>query len=341
MNLFRSCGFGVYMRNKKVKIAVDVFGGDNAPDVCVQGILDAVNQDKRLTVYAVGDQELVNELARQSKRIVAVPASEVITMEDHPAEAIREKKDSSIVVGAKLVKDGTVDGFFSAGSTGAVLGAATLVAGRIKGVKRPAIGAILPGYTHPVLLMDVGANADCKPEMLLQFAKIGSAYMKSVYKVKSPQVGLLNIGEEEEKGNAFSIETHALLKKKLDNFAGNCEGRDLMLGDFDVVVCDGFTGNVALKTVEGTGKLMMKLLKDVLMKGPKGKASALLLSKKLKNLKKTTDSEEQGGSPLLGTKGVFVVGHGSSGAKGIMNGIFETAKNVRADLEKSIQNAVK
>ena len=329
------------MSTSEVKIAVDIFGGDNSPEVCVDGVFDAIKQDENLTVYAVGTASIVDEMATVSERIVPVHATEVIGMSEHPVDAIRTKKDSSIVVGAKLVKDGTADGFFSAGSTGAVLSAATLVTGRIKGVKRPAIGAILPGYDHPVLLMDVGANADCKPEMLLQFAKIGSAYMTSVYGVKEPKVGLLNIGEEEEKGSAFAVETHKLLAKKLDYFAGNCEGRDLMLGPFDVVVCDGFSGNVALKTIEGTGKLMMKMLKDAFMSSPKGKVSALLLSSQLKQLKKTTDSEEQGGSPLLGTKGVFVIGHGSSGAKGIKNGILEAAKTVRCDLENAIENAIK
>ncbi len=329
------------MSKKDVKIAVDIFGGDNSPDVCVQGVKDAIKEDEGLTVYAVGKSEVVEELAKASERIIAIEATETIGMEEHPVEAIRTKKDSSIVVGAKLVKEGKVDGFFSAGSTGAVLSAATLVTGRIKGVKRPAIGAILPGLDHPVLLMDVGANADCKPEMLLQFAKIGTAYMSSVYGVQSPKVGLLNIGEEDEKGNAFSIETNELLRDNLTNFEGNCEGRDLLLGPFDVVVCDGFTGNVALKTVEGTGKLMMKLLKKTFLSSLKGKIAAALLTSDLKNLKKTTDSEEQGGSPLLGTKGVFVIGHGSSGAKGIKNGILEAAKTVRCDLEKTIENALK
>jgi phosphate acyltransferase len=329
------------MSEKKVSIAVDMSGGDNAPDVCVQGVLDAVLQDENLIVYAVGIPSMVDELAKESDRIVPVHATEVIAMGEHPVDAIRSKKDSSIVVGAKLVKDRKVDGFFSAGSTGAVLSAATLITGRIKGVKRPAIGAILPGYDHPVLMMDVGANADCKPEMLLQFAKIGRAYMSSVYKVEEPKVGLLNIGEEDEKGNAFSVETNRLLRDELPDFGGNCEGRDLLLGSFDVVVCDGFSGNVALKTIEGTGKLMMKLLKDAFLANSKGKLAAVLLKSQLKELKKKTDSEEQGGSPLLGTKGVFVIGHGSSGAKGIKNGIFEAAKTVRADLEKTIENALK
>lgn len=325
----------------KVKIALDVFGGDNAPDVCVEGALKALEADENIIIYAVGKHDVVSALAEKSDRIVAVDAEEVIAMDEHPADAIRAKKNSSIVVAAKLVKDGSVDGFFSAGSTGACLAAATLVTGRIRGVKRPAIGTMIPAYNKPVLLMDVGANADCKPEMLLQFAKIGSCYMNKMYGIAKPKIGLLNIGEEETKGNAFAIETHKLLAKKCEGFAGNCEGRDLLMGDFDVVVCDGFTGNVTLKTIEGTGKLMFSLLKDALMSGTKGRVSALLISDKLKGLKKKVDSEEQGGSPLLGVKGAFVIGHGSSGPKGIMNGILETAKTVRADLQPSIEEAIK
>ncbi|MDO4841923.1 MAG: phosphate acyltransferase PlsX [Phoenicibacter congonensis] len=329
------------MEDNKVKIAVDIFGGDNAPDVCIQGVFQALSEDSDIIIYAVGNETVVNEMAKADKRIIPVAANEVIGMAEHPVEAIRKKKDATIPVAARLIKDGTVDGFFSAGSTGAMLSAGTLIAGRIRGVKRPAIGALLPGYDHPVLMMDVGANADCKPEMLLQFAQIGTAYMKSVCGVAEPKVGLLNIGEEDEKGNAFSIDTNKLLRKKLDNFYGNCEGRDLMLDEFDVVVCDGFTGNVALKTIEGTGKLMFKFLKDAFMSGPTTKISAALMSSQLKELKKKTDSEEQGGSPLLGTKGVFVIGHGSSGAKGIKNGILETAKTVRCDLSKAIEDAIK
>lgn len=327
--------------SKTVKIALDVFGGDNAPDVCIQGAFQALSEDKNIILYAVGEETVVNEMAKANDRIVPVVANEVIGMAEHPVDAIRRKKNASIPVAARLVRDQLVDGFFSAGSTGAMLSAATLITGRIRGVKRPAIGSVLPGFNKPTLLMDVGANADCKPEFLFQFAKIGTVYMRSVYGVENPRVGLLNIGEEDEKGSAFAIETNKLLKKKLDNFYGNCEGRDLLLSDFDVVVCDGFTGNVALKTVEGTGKLMFKLLKEALMSGPKEKLSAVLLGSKLKELKKKTDPDEQGGSPLLGTKGVFVIGHGSSSAKGIKNGILEAAKTVRCDLSKAIEDAIK
>ena len=328
------------MQNKNVKIAVDIFGGDFAPDVCVEGVYKAIKEDENLEVLAVGKKDVVLPMKERSERITPIFASQVISMGEHPADAVRKKKDASIVTCAKLVQEGRAEGFFSAGSTGACLAAAILFTGRIKGVKRPAIGALLPGYNKPCLLIDVGANADCKPEMLVQFAKIGSIYMRQMLNIESPKVGLLNIGEEETKGNDISIKSHSLLKESVDTFAGNCEGRDLLCGDFDVVVCDGFSGNVALKTIEGTGKMMFWLLKDAFMGGTKEKIAALLLKDKLKELKKKTDSEEQGGSPLLGVKGAVVIGHGSSGVKGIKNGILEAAKTARADLVSSIEDVI-
>ena len=328
------------MDSKKVKIALDVFGGDYAPDVCVEGAYLALKEDKDLEILAVGKKSVVEPMAKKSTRITPVFAEEVIEMDEHPTDAVRKKKDSSIVTCAKLIREGQADGFFSAGSTGACLAASILVAGRIKGVKRPAIGAVLPAYSKPCLLMDVGANADCKPDMLVQFAKIGSLYMEHLYGVKSPKIGLLNIGEEDSKGSEFAIKTNKLLRDKIDNFEGNCEGRDLLCGDFDVVVTDGFSGNIALKTIEGTGKMMFWLLKDVLMSGSKEKVGALLLKDKMKELKKKTDSEEQGGSPLLGVRGAVVIGHGTSGAKGVKNGILETAKTARAGLVDAIAEVI-
>lgn len=321
---------------QQVKIAFDVFGGDRAPDVCFDGVLQALSEDDSLLVYAVGKSDVVDDLAIRDERIIAVHAEEVIGMEEHPVEAIRSKKDSSICIGAKLVKDGIVDGFFSAGSTGALLAAATLISGRIKGVKRPAIGSILPGYTHPVLLMDVGANADCKPEMLLQFAKIGSSYMKCMCDIKNPTIALLNIGEEETKGNSFSLSTHALLQKKCDSFIGNCESKELFFTDADIVLCDGFTGNITLKSIEGSAKYLLKLLKDAFLKGGKQKAAAFMMKSELQDIKRLLDPEERGGSPLLGIKGAFLIGHGSSGPKGIKNGILETARIARSNLSNVI-----
>ena len=325
---------------KKVKIALDVFGGDSVPDVCLQGALMAVEQDFNLEILAVGKPEAVDNLASQHERITSVHASEVIEMGDHPVDSIRAKKDSSIVIGAKLVKTGEADGFFSAGSTGACLAAATLIAGRIKGVKRPAIGAVLPAAKHPVLLIDVGANADCRPEMLVQFAKMGTAYASNMMGLERPQVGLLNIGSEETKGNSLAIDTFGALSANISNFKGNCEGSDIMTGDFDVIVCDGFSGNVALKSIEGTGKYMLKVLKSAFLSSTSSKIAALLMKSQLKEMKSKLDSESQGGSPLLGVKGAFVIGHGSSGPRGIKNGILEAAKTVRADVAGCITQAI-
>ena len=326
--------------NSRIKIALDVFGGDNAPDVCIDGALKALEEDPSIEIFAVGKREVVESLAKRDERIVAVPASEVIGMDEHPVDAIRSKKDSSIVVCAKLLKDKKVDGFFSAGSTGAVLAAATLLTGRIKGVKRPAIGAVLPAEVHDVLLIDVGANADVRSDVLLQFARLGSVYAKKMMGIENPQVALLNVGSEETKGNKTALEAYTLLRDNLSNFAGNCEGTDILTGKFDVIVCDGFSGNIALKTIEGTGKYMMKVMKSSFLSGLKEKFAALLMKSSLKDIKGRLDSEAQGGSPLLGVDGSVVIGHGSSGPRGIKNGILETAKTIRAGLEVDIKEAI-
>ena len=245
-------------------------------------------------------------------------------MAEHPARAVRSKKDSSVVVGCRLVKEGRAQGFFSAGSTGACLAAATLVTGRIKGVSRPALATVLPSPTHPVVLCDVGANADCKPEYLVQFAQMATVYTEKVLGVPNPKVGLLNIGEEETKGSAFAQETHALLKEQVPNFAGNAEGRDVLAGTFDIVVTDGFTGNVCLKTVEGTAKMLFGELKGIMYKNLATKLGALAMKGGLTDLKRKVDPDAFGGAPLLGVKGACIVGHGSSNARAIKNGILTT-----------------
>ena len=243
-----------------VTIAVDVMGGDRGPAVVLRGALQALEADPDLRLTLVGPAEEVEPFAAAHDRATAQVATEVIEMGEHPAGAVRAKKDSSIVVGCRLVKEGAADGFFSAGSTGACLAAATLVVGRIKGVKRPALGQVIPAWARPTLLIDVGANADCKPEYLVQFAQMGEVYMNAIMGVEHPKVGLLNIGEEDTKGDLFAQEAHRLLTEAVPAFAGNCEGGDLMAGDFDVVVTDGFTGNVCLKTIEGTAKTLMRNL---------------------------------------------------------------------------------
>jgi len=249
---------------------------------------------------------------------------------------VRKKKDSSIVVGCRLVKEGEAQGFFSAGSTGACLAAGTLVMGRIKGIARPALATLLPSPVKPVVLCDVGANADCKPEYLVQFAEMASIYANKILGIAEPRVGLLNIGEEEEKGSQFAQEAHQLLKEKVPNFAGNAEGRDVLGGEFDVIVCDGFTGNVCLKTIEGTAKMLFKQIKGIMMSSFKTKIGALMLKDGLKGLAASVDPDEAGGAPLLGVKGACIVGHGSSGARAIKNGVLASARYVRSGMTEEI-----
>lgn len=321
-------------------IAVDVMGGDRGPEVVIAGAYEALCADPDLRVVLVGPADIVEAAAAAHDRASAQAASEVIEMGEHPAGAVRAKKDSSIVVGCRLVKEGAADGFFSAGSTGACLAAATLVVGRIKGVKRPALGQVIPAYARPTLLIDVGANADCKPEYLVQFAQMGAVYMNAIMGVESPRVGLLNIGSEDTKGDMFAQEAHRLLAEAVPAFAGNCEGGNLMAGDFDVVVTDGFTGNVCLKTIEGTAKTIMKNLKGALMSGTLSKMGALLVKAPLGSLKEKMSPDTYGGTPLLGVAGAVIVGHGSSNETAVRNGIAVAAATVRARVADVIAERV-
>ena len=320
----------------QVTIAVDALGGDNAPGVVLEGVEAALAQDGQLNVILCGPAEVVEPFAQAHERCEARVTTEEIGMAEHPANAVRRKKDSSIVVGCRLVKEGQAQGFFSAGSTGACLAAGTLVMGRIKGVSRPALATILPSPTKPIVLCDVGANADCKPEYLVQFASMASIYAKSILGVENPTVGLLNIGEEEEKGSQFAQEAHALMKEQLPNFGGNAEGRDVLDGPFDVIVCDGFTGNVCLKTIEGTAKVLLGELKSILKSSMKTKLAALALKGGLKDLLGRIDPDAAGGAPLLGVKGACIVGHGSSNARAIKNGVLASADFVRSGVSEII-----
>lgn len=324
---------------EKVTIAVDVMGGDNGPAVVLDGIAQALAADPDLSVIACGLAEEVESFADRHERCEAHPTTEIIGMGEHPASAVRSKKDSSIVVGCRLVKEGRAQGFFSAGSTGACLAAGTLVMGRIKGVKRPALGQLVPARKKPTLLMDVGANADCKPDYLVQFAQMGTVYMEKIMGVANPQVGLLNIGSEETKGDAFSQEAYGLMIERVSNFAGNCEGGNLLAGDFDVVVCDGFTGNVCLKTIEGTAKTVFKYLKDAMLSSFSAKLGAVLLKGKLSVLKDKLSPDAYGGTPLLGVKGACIVGHGSSNATAVKNGVLVAAATARSHVSELIAEA--
>ena len=321
---------------EKVTIAVDALGGDNAPGVVLDGVEQALAADQDLTVILCGPDEVVSPFAAAHDRCVAQATTEAISMGEHPAQAVRKKKDSSIVVGCRLVKDEAAQGFFSAGSTGACLAAATLVMGRAKGVARPALATVIPSPVRPVVMCDVGANADCKPEYLVQFGRMGSVYAQKMLGIEQPRAALLNIGEEEEKGSQFAQEAHKLMREKLPNFAGNAEGGDVLAANFDVFVCDGFTGNVCLKTIEGTSKVLFKTVKDIMMKSAVTKLGALALKGGLADLKRQVSADTYGGAPLLGVKGACIVGHGSSNATAVKNGVLTSAQLVREHVSELI-----
>ena len=321
---------------EKVTIAVDALGGDNAPGVVLDGVEQALAADEDLTVILCGPDEVVSPFAAAHDRCVAQATTEAISMGEHPAQAVRKKKDSSIVVGCRLVKEEAAQGFFSAGSTGACLAAATLVMGRAKGIARPALATVIPSPVRPVVMCDVGANADCKPEYLVQFGRMGSVYAQKMLGIEQPRAALLNIGEEEEKGSQFAQEAHKLMREKLPNFAGNAEGGDVLAANFDVFVCDGFTGNVCLKTIEGTSKVLFKTLKDIMMKSAVTKLGALTLKGGLTDLKRQVSADTYGGAPLLGVKGACIVGHGSSNATAVKNGVLTSAQLVREHVSELI-----
>ncbi|HBT94979.1 MAG TPA: phosphate acyltransferase PlsX [Coriobacteriia bacterium] len=326
---------------KPVTIAVDVMGGDNAPEVVLEGVDLVVEADSLLRVVLTGPEEVIRPAAeKRPDRIEAVATTQVIAMDEHPANAVREKKDSSIVVGCNLVKEGRAQGFFSAGSTGACMAAATLYIGRIKGVARPAIASVIPSPIAPVVLTDIGANADVKPEYLVQFAQMAGIYAQKILDVGHPRIGLLNIGEEETKGSMLIQEAYGLLKEKVSGFVGNAEGNDILQGKFDVIVTDGFTGNVALKTIEGAAETLFAELKKILSASLGSKIGASLIMPGLRQLKKNLSADEIGGAPLLGLKGGCIIGHGSSNAKAISNGIAATALYVREDVTQVIAEAV-
>lgn len=307
-----------------IKIIVDAMGGDNSPVVNVKGVVKAVNEIKDLQIVLVGKAEELTELLNKEKydgaRLEIVNATEVISCNEKPTEAIKNKKDSSMSKGYELLRaDENARAFVSLGSTGALLAGAVLRVGRIKGIKRPAFCPILPTMKQSLVgICDSGANVDCDPTWLQQFAVMGSLYMQKAYGVKNPRVALLNIGIEEEKGNALSKETYALLKNTTSiNFVGNMEARDLLSGEVDLVVCDGFNGNVLLKSTEGACLELMKLLKKSMMSSFKSKIGALLIKKKMYEIKDLMDYNNYGGAVLLGTSKTIVKGHGSSKAEAV------------------------
>lgn len=325
---------------RTVTVVVDAQGGDRAPSEILSGVSLALQADPDLHVILTGSADIVGSFAAGHDRVEAFPTTEVIEMGEHPANAVRSKKDSSIVVGCRLVKEGRADAFFSAGSTGGAMAAATLVMGRIKGVARPAIATVVPTAGPPAVMLDVGANADCKPEHLLQFAHMGSAYASVVLDVPSPRIALLNIGEEPTKGSVLAQESHALMAAGLPGFIGNIEGRDVLAGVTDVIVTDGFTGNVALKLLEGTSTILLGQVKDAMTSLAINTMAAAVLKPSLSRLKERLDPDTYGGAPLLGVAGVCIIGHGSSNARAVANAIRVAAHAVRGNLTERIAAAV-
>ncbi|MBQ2257482.1 MAG: phosphate acyltransferase PlsX [Lachnospiraceae bacterium] len=310
------------------KVAVDAMGGDNAPVEIVKGAIEAVNDNSRIKVYLTGRQDVIEkELAQYTynkEQIEVVNATEIIETAEPPVMAIRKKKDSSIVVALNLVKDGVCDAFVSAGSSGAVLVGGQLIVGRIKGVERPPLAPLIPTETGCSLLIDCGANVDARPSHLVQFAKMGSVYMENVMGVQNPKVAIVNIGAEEEKGNALVKETFPMLKDCPEiNFIGSIEARDIPTGYADVIVCEAFAGNIILKMYEGVGATLIKKVKAGMMTSLRSKIGALLVKPALKETLKGFSLEEHGGAPLLGLNGLVVKTHGSSKAIEIRNSILQ------------------
>ena len=314
-----------------MKIAVDAMGGDYAPAAVVEGAVQAV-RDRGIPVILVGDRVRVeSELARHNTEglpINVVHASEVIGMDESPAKAIRSKKNSSMRVCFDLVKKGEAAAVISAGNSGAAMAAAVFVLKRLKGVERPAISVCLPTVKKPTVLLDAGGNVDCKPAHLYQFALMGDVYARDILKRAYPRVGLLSNGEEEGKGNELTRETNDLLKKSSINYLGYIEGRDIFSGDVDVVVCDGFIGNVVLKTSEGVADAIIAMLKGEVRKSFKAKMGFLLAKGVFRDLKRKIDYSEYGGAPLLGINGTCVISHGGSTAKAIKNAIVRASEYV-------------
>ena len=329
-----------------MKIILDAMGGDLAPEAPVLGAIDAA-KDFGAEITLVGRSEEILEVMRKNgyndlpKGVEIAGADDVVDMHDDPGTVIHKRKNSSMVIGLRLLADGQGDAFVSAGSTGALLTGATLIVKRMKGIRRAAMGPAMPNKKGGnTVICDCGANAECTPEFLLQFGLVGAVYAKKQLGIENPKVGLLNIGEEDTKGDLFAQEAHRLLSETVPAFAGNCEGGDLMAGDFDVVVTDGFTGNVCLKTIEGTAKTLMRNLKAALMSTALSKVGALLVKGPLGALKEKMSPDTYGGTPLLGVKGAVIVGHGSSNETAVKNGIAVAAATVRAHVPEVIAERV-
>ena len=329
-----------------IKVAVDAMGGDYAPIQTVAGAVEAVNANKEIQVLLVGQEQMISEeLAKysfQKDQILIVNATEVIETEEPPVNAIRKKKDSSIVVGMNLVKKKEADAFVSAGSSGAILVGGQVIVGRIKGVERPPLAPLIPTEKGVSLLIDCGANVDARPSHLVQFARMGSLYMEHVVGVKNPKVAIVNIGAEEEKGNALVKETFPLLKDCKDiQFTGSIEAREIPHGGADVIVCEAFVGNVILKLYEGVGATLINKVKSGMMGSLRSKIGALLVKPALKETLKSFDSSGYGGAPLLGLNGLVVKTHGNSKANEIKNSILQCVTFKEQGINDKIRESLK
>ena len=325
-----------------MRIVVDGMGGDNAPKAVVSGVVDAI-KEYNVEIVITGDREILEKefssYEFDRSKLEIVHTTEIIENEDKPVQAIRRKKDSSMVVGLNLVKENKADAIVSAGSTGALLTGATLIVGRIKGIDRPCLCPCMPNIKGSMtIIADGGANADCKPRNLSEFAMMANIYLKNVLKMDNPRVALANIGAEEGKGNELVKTTYEELKNMDLNFIGNIEGRDVIESKADVVVCDGFTGNIILKTCEGVAMGMMSLMKETLMSSTKGKLGALLIKDDMRKLKAFLDYSEYGGAPFLGVKGGVIKAHGSSDSKAIKNAIKQAINFANGNVVQDIQS---
>jgi len=327
-------------------IALDAMGGDHAPNAIVEGAIRGLRKFKDIEILLTGPEEKLQELIADANdvkdRISVENATQVITMEDSPMMAVRTKKDSSLVVAMNAVREGRAGAAVSAGSTGALLAGGMFKIGRIPGIERPALAPVLPGLKKNFMLIDSGANVDCQPKYLLQFGLMGSVYMKSVLDVNDPRVGLVNIGAEAEKGNKLVKETYELMDRQSGyNFVGNCEARDIFTGDYDVVVADGFAGNIILKHTEGLAKALFTMIKEELMSSLGTKIGALLAKPAFRKVKRRMDYNVVGGAPLLGVNGAVVKAHGSSGAEAIENAIRQARRMLEGDVVGKITEGLK
>lgn len=326
------------MSERPVRIALDGMGGDHAPAAVASGALLALDELPSVEIVLVGDPARMDAPSRD--RLTVHAASQVISMDEHPAQAVRGKRDASIPVAVRLVKEGQADAAVSAGNTGALMAASLLTLGRIKGVSRPAIATILPTRGKPLVALDMGATADCKPEHLLAFARMGAAYSEIVLGVASPRVALLNIGGEAAKGSELTRAAHAMLAASELDFAGNVEGNHLLDGELDVMVTDGFTGNIVLKVLEGTSETLLAEIKRAFMSSARGKLAGVLAQPLVASIKSQLDYEKYGGAPLMGVCGVSIVAHGRSSARAIANAVGVAARCVEGGLIERIARAM-